>query len=112
MRTYTSAFSRYNDQKVEVDKATPSSYSPDEATVNTRIVKPGSPSIAVNYVMEKKDDGWKVFDLYIEGASLIESYRGTFAEQVQQSGIDGLIKFLADKNQSNAAKPLGKAHKK
>jgi phospholipid transport system substrate-binding protein len=61
--------------------------------------------------MEKMPDGWKVYDLTVEGVSLVTSYRGTFADQIQQVGIDGLIKILADKNRtaaSNAA-PTEKA---
>jgi len=84
----------------------------DEVSVDTVIIKPGSPPIDVSYEMEKKEDGWKVFDLSIDGASLIESYRGTFAEKVQQSGIDGLIQYLADKNRANASQPLKKADTK
>ncbi len=111
VRTYTTAFSRYEDQKVVV-KPPQRGERQDEATVNTQIIKPGSQPIEVDYVMEKKDDGWKVFDLFIEGASVIDSYRGTFAEQVSQNGIDGLIKFLSDKNRSNAGQPLKKADSK
>lgn len=108
VRTYTAAFSRYNDQSVEVQ---PPRMQPgdDEVTVRTQIVKTGEPPIAVDYEMEKKDDGWKVFDMSVEGSSLIATYRGTFAEQIQQSGFDGLIKSLADKNHSNAKEPLHKA---
>jgi phospholipid transport system substrate-binding protein len=111
VRTYTTAFSRYQDQKVEVRPPAKGSR-PDEVTINTQITKPGSQPIAVDYVMEKKDDGWKVFDLFIEGASVIDSYRGTFAEQVNQNGIDGLVKYLADKNRANAGQPLKKADSK
>jgi phospholipid transport system substrate-binding protein len=50
--------------------------------------------------MEKMPNGWKVYDLTVEGVSLVTSYRGTFADQIQQVGIDGLIKTLADKNKS------------
>jgi len=52
--------------------------------------------------MEKRPDGWKVYDLTVEGVSLVTSYRGTFADQIQQVGIDGLIKTLADKNKAAA----------
>jgi len=55
----------------------------------------------VDYEMEKTTDGWKAFDLTVEGVSLVTTYRGTFSDQVQQSGIDGLIKMLADKNTAN-----------
>ena len=53
--------------------------------------------------MEKTATGWKAFDLTIEGASLVTTYRGTFSDQVQQSGIDGLINMLKDKNAANNA---------
>lgn len=108
VRTYTAAFAHYENQKVDVKPPVTADASGNEVSVNTSIVKPGSPAIAVNYEMEKKADGWKVFDLTIEGASLIESYRGTFQEQVQQNGIDGLIKYLSDKNKANVGQPLQK----
>ncbi|HKB58978.1 MAG TPA: ABC transporter substrate-binding protein [Gallionellaceae bacterium] len=109
VRTYTAAFSRYENQAVDVKAPLKSDDSDNEVTVDTSITKPGSPAIAVNYEMERKPDGWKVFDLTIEGASLIASYRGTFQEQVQQGGIDGLIKFLSDKNRANVGQSLKKA---
>ncbi len=111
VRTYTVAFSRYRDQSVEVK---PPRMQPgdDEVTIQTQIVKPGQPAIAVDYEMEKTSDGWKVFDLSVEGASLVATYRGTFAEQIQQGGVDGLIKNLADKNKANADKPLRKEEAK
>ncbi len=112
VRTYTAAFSRYEDQKVDVKAASYNPKKPTEATISTSIIKPGSPPIGVDYVMEKKDDGWKVFDLFIEGASVLDSYRGTFDEQVHKAGIDGLIKYLADKNRANAGQPLKKADTK
>jgi phospholipid transport system substrate-binding protein len=109
VRTYTVAFTRYNDQTVEVDPPLMQPGYDDEATVKTRITKPGAPSISVDYEMEKTDQGWKVFDLTVEGASLIATYRNTFSEEIQRSGIDGLIKSLADKNHANASQPLRKA---
>lgn len=111
VRTYTAAFSRFRDQTVEVR---PPRMQPgdEEVTIKTMIIKPGESSIAVDYEMEKKDTGWKVFDLSVEGASLVATYRGTFAEQIQQSGVDGLIKSLAEKNRSNAKEQLRKADTK
>lgn len=100
VRTYTAAFTRFQDQKVDVKSPIANPKNPNEVTVNTQIIKPGSPPIDVAYVMEKKDDGWKVFDLTIEGASIVESYRGTFTEVTQQSGVEGLVKYLSDKNKS------------
>jgi phospholipid transport system substrate-binding protein len=103
VRTYTKAFTSYRDQVVEVKpfKLDPAA---TEVTVKTAIVKPGSQQpILVDYDMEKMPDGWKVYDLTVEGVSLVTSYRGTFADQVQQVGIDGLIKTLVDKNRTSAS---------
>ena len=73
-----------------------------EVTVKTAINKPGAPPVPVDYEMKKTAGGWKAFDVTIEGVSMVTSYRGTFATQIEQNGIDGLIKMLSDKN-ANAA---------
>lgn len=102
VRTYTKAFTSYRDQTVEV-KPIKLAADATEVTIKTAIIKPGAQQpILVDYDMEKKPDGWKVYDLTVEGVSLVTSYRGTFADQVQQSGIDGLIKTLVEKNQAAA----------
>lgn len=101
VRTYTKAFTGYRDQSVEV-KPVRMAAADTEATVKTSILKPGASPIAVNYEMEKTADGWKVFDLSIEGAGLVQTYRSTFAKEAEANGIDGLIKMLADKNANSA----------
>jgi phospholipid transport system substrate-binding protein len=111
VRTYTNAFSGYRDQAVEI-KPFKMPAGADEVTIRTAIVKPGAQPVAVDYEMEKTPDGWKAFDLSIEGVSLVTTYRSNFAETVQQSGVDGLIKSLQDKNQSLANTPLRKADSK
>lgn len=111
VRTYTKAFTVYRDQTVEMK---PFKMAPDatEVTVKTNILKPGAQPIPVDYEMGKTADGWKAFDLSIEGVSMVGSYRGTFATQIEQGGIDGLIKTLADKNSTAATVPLRKAEPK
>jgi phospholipid transport system substrate-binding protein len=104
VRTYTKAFTSYRDQNVEV-KPLKLDISMTDVVVKTAIVNPGSskqPTL-VDYNMEKTPDGWKVYDLTVEGVSLVTSYRGTFADQIQQVGIDGLIKTLVDKNKTAAS---------
>lgn len=101
VRTYTKAFTVYRDQTVEV-KPFKMAADATEATVKTTINKPGAPPVPVDYEMEKTADGWKAFDVAIEGVSMVTSYRGTFDTEIQQNGIDGLIKMLSDKN-ANAA---------
>ncbi|HCI14017.1 MAG: hypothetical protein A2063_03575 [Gallionellales bacterium GWA2_60_142] len=102
VNTYANAFSRYRDQTVEVMPVSPHPDA-DKVTVRTLILKPGAQRIAVDYEMEKTSDGWKVFDLTVEKISLAIVYRSIFAQQVEQGGIEGLIKTLTDKNAANKA---------
>ena len=97
VRTYTKAFTLYRDQTVEV-KPLKLAAADMETTVKTKIIKSGGQPTAVDYQMKKVADGWKVFDVAIEGVSMVTSYRGTFASQIEQSGFDGLIKTLSDMN--------------
>ena len=97
VRTYTKAFTQYKGETIDVK---PAKFSPSdtETTVRTQLLKPGGQPTDVDYVMRKSDAGWKVFDVVIEGVSMVTSYRGTFSSQIEQSGIDSLIKSLADMN--------------
>ena len=97
VHTYTKVFMVYRDQTVEV-KPLRMAADDTEVTVKTTINKLGSQPIPVDYEMKIGADGWKVFDISIEGVSMVLSYRGTFASQIQETGIDGLIKMLSDKN--------------
>lgn len=111
VRTYTKVFTVYRDQSVEV-KPFKMAADDTEVTVKTAINKPGSQPILVDYEMKIAADGWKVFDISIEGVSMVMSYRGTFTSQIQQSGIDGLIKTLSDKNTNSADGDMVKAEAK
>ena len=111
VRTYTTAFTTYKDQEVEV-KPLKMANDATEVTMKTFILNKGKQPLPVNYDMEKTASGWKVYDLSIEGVSLVTNYRGTFAEQVQKSGIDGLIKTLVEKNQAQTGTIVSKAASK
>ncbi len=97
VRTYTKAFTGYRDQLISVKPAKMAA-GDTEVTIRTTITKPGAPAISVNYELEKSGDSWQVFDLSIEGAGLVQTYRSTFAKEIEDNGIDGLIKSLAGKN--------------
>lgn len=111
VRTYTKVFTVYRDQTIEV-KPLRSAPGDTEVTINTVISKPGSQPTLVDYEMKMSADGWKVFDISIEGVSMVMSYRGTFASQIQQDGIDGLIRTLSDKNANMADGETMKAEAK
>jgi phospholipid transport system substrate-binding protein len=104
VRTYTKAFTVYRDQTVEL-KPFKMAKEATEVTVKSMITKQGSQPVAVDYEMEKTTDGWKAFDISIDGVSMVTSYRGSFATQIEQSGIDGLIKTISDKNKNAATAP-------
>ncbi len=74
----------------------------DYATVRTQVREPGRPPLSIDYRMTLSDKAWKVTDIVAENASLVISYRGTFAAEIRQGGIDGLIKALEDKNKQGA----------
>jgi phospholipid transport system substrate-binding protein len=111
VRTYTKAFTLYHDVSVETKPLTVLADA-TEVTVKTLILRPDAPPVPVNYEMEKTPDGWKAFDLSVEGVSLVATHRGSFAEKVQQSGIDGLIKSLIELNQGAASSSEKKAEAK
>jgi phospholipid transport system substrate-binding protein len=99
VRTYSSSLTQFRDQKIDV-KPTKMAAADKEVTVRTAVLQQGGPSIPIDYAMEKTDSGWKVFDVVIDGASLVTTYRGSFNDQIQKGGIDGLIKTLQDRNRS------------
>ncbi|HEX9181210.1 MAG TPA: ABC transporter substrate-binding protein [Burkholderiales bacterium] len=99
VRTYSSALATYKDQVIDVRpvKLNPGD---SEVTVRTRVQQSGGQPVEIDYAMEKKPEGWKVFDVTVAGVSLVTNYRSTFDRQIAEGGIDGLIKSLADKNKS------------
>lgn len=103
VRTYSTSLSQYRNQTIEVK---PLKVAPQDtdAVVRTAVLQQGGPPIPIDYSMEKADTGWKVYDVVIDGASLVTTYRGSFNDQVQKGGIDGLVKTLQDRNRGSEAR--------
>lgn len=99
VRTYASALSAYSDQKFDFRplRAKPTD---TDVTVNVRVLQPGAQPVTIDYDMEKTPSGWKVYNVYVAGVSLVQNYRTEFANQVRDGGIDGLLKSLQAKNKS------------
>ncbi len=97
VRVYSSAIGVYSGQTMKV---LPVHMAPNatEATVRNQYVSDGRPPVAVSYAMKKTPTGWKIFDINVEGVSLVLTYRSEFEQITRVSGIDGLIKRLAEKN--------------
>ncbi len=71
----------------------------DDVVVRTLISQANGQPTGVDYRLEKTPQGWKIYDMNVEGIWLIENYRNQFAQQINQNGIDGLIQALNQRNQ-------------
>ena len=100
LRTYATALSKYRNQTIEY-KPFRAQAGDTDVTVRTQILQPGGQPVAVDYSLEKTGDNWKVYDITIEGVSLVTNYRGQFSNEIRQGGLDSLIQKLAAKNQES-----------
>ncbi|MDR9406873.1 MAG: ABC transporter substrate-binding protein [Spiribacter sp.] len=94
VRTYISAIDEYSGEDVQV----PAQRIPDDAdrvSVQTEIVRPDGPSIPVAYALFLRDEQWKVFDVTVEGVSLVQNYRAQFSDIVRADGLDELIERVS-----------------
>jgi len=108
VRTYSTALSNYRDQQIDYR---PLRAKPEDTEVTVRSdVKPSGSSqpISIDYEMEKTPNGWKVYDVKVGGVSLVTTYRDTFASEVRERGVDGLLKSLAAKNRQPEGSKAGK----
>jgi phospholipid transport system substrate-binding protein len=97
IRVYSNAIDSYRGQTMKV---LPSRMAPNatETTVRNQYLRPGAPPVPVDYAMKKTAEGWKIYDISIEGVSMVLTYRAEFEQISRTSGIDGLIKRLQEKN--------------
>lgn len=102
VRTYATAVARFAGAKIIY---LPSSMARNgrAATVRSQIPQRSGPPISVDYRLHLKEDGWKVYDLLVEGVSLVLTHRISIKEQASKLGLDGLIERLAAKNLESGA---------
>lgn len=103
--TYSGALSTIRNETVEFKpfRADPGD---TEVEVRSQVNMSRGEPITLNYRLTRTPDGWKIFDINVLGAWLVETYKSTFASEISKNGIDGLIKKLHDRNQQLASKPL------
>ena len=99
LKTYAVALSKYKDQKIEF-KPTRMSEADEIVIVKSEIIQSGGQPIKVNYALANNSGKWLVFDIVIEGVSLVTNYRSQFSTEIRKNGIDVLIDKLAKKNKS------------
>jgi phospholipid transport system substrate-binding protein len=97
VKTYGSALLKFKNQTLSYK---PARFEPsdEEVLVKTEILQPGAPPLAIDYNLEKDGNSWRVFDITIEGVSLVTNYRGQFGNEIRQNGMASLISKLAEKN--------------
>jgi len=97
VRTYSNAIDTYRGQTLDVQ---PVRMSPkdEEARVRNIYHSPGRPPVPVDYQMLKTPEGWKIYDIVVDGVSLVLTYRTEFEQEVRKNGIDGLIARMKEKN--------------
>jgi len=100
LRTYSGALTKVDDETSMTILPWRGASDATDAHVKSTISQPNSPPINVDYRLEKQADGWKIYDLNVEGIWLIQNYRNQFAQLIAQRGIDGLIDALNQGNQS------------
>ncbi len=108
VRTYSTALANYRDQQIDY-KPLRSKPEDTEVTVRSDVKQSGSSQpVSIDYEMEKTPNGWKVYDVKVGGVSLVTTYRDTFASEVRERGVDGLIKSLVTKNRQPERSKAGK----
>jgi phospholipid transport system substrate-binding protein len=108
VRTYAKALTEYKNQTVAYKPFTLKAGETD-VRVRTEIRQSGAgKNIEMDYWLEKSGTAWKVYDIEVGGISIVTNYRESFAAEVRNSGIDGLIKLLQTKNKSGDTAPTRK----
>ena len=103
--TYAGAAAQIKDQTVEYR---PLRARPEDTEVVVRsIVRGQGEPIQIDYRLERSGNTWKVYDVNVLGAWLVQTYQSSFAQEVSASGIDGLINKLVERNKQLAAKKAG-----
>ncbi|MCW8923786.1 MAG: ABC transporter substrate-binding protein [Gammaproteobacteria bacterium] len=105
VRTYSKSLQEFSDQKINFFPVNIKA-GEEKVTVKSEVLQSGGPTIPVDYRLRLKDDEWKVYDIKIDGVSLVTNYRGTFAQEMRKGGMKAVLKMLQEKNAKVAEKPV------
>jgi phospholipid transport system substrate-binding protein len=99
VRTYAAALLEYSDQSISYPENSPQAANAKTAVVRQDISQPSGTALPVVYRLHNKKGDWKVFDVAVDGVSLVKTYRSSFTSILKEGGIDKLIATLVTKNQ-------------
>ena len=106
VRTYSNALAEFRDQAIEY-RPLRAAAGESEVTVRSLLRRSGAEPLTIDYDMADGAAGWRIYDVKIAGVSVVLAYRESFAATVRESGIDGLIRALEDKNRQNRSRAAG-----
>ena len=104
VRTYSKSLKEFSDEKINFFPLKMKA-GETKVTVKSEVIQSGGPVIPVDYRLRLKDDEWKVYDIKIDGVSLVTNYRGTFSQEMRKGGMKAVLKMLQEKNAKVAEKP-------
>jgi len=99
IRTYSGAFTQVDQRSSFSMLPFRGDVNADDLVVRSMLSQGNGPSVGIDYRLEKTPQGWKIYDLNVEGIWLIQNYRNQFSQQISQNGVEGLIAALNKRNQ-------------
>jgi phospholipid transport system substrate-binding protein len=99
---YAVSLAKYKDQKIDY-KPLRAPAADNQVVVHTEVQQPNGPPVPIDYRMHLKGGDWKVYDVTIDGVSLVASNRSSFAAEIRNGGIDTLTARLAQRNRENGS---------
>ena len=101
VRTYSASLTSYKDQTIDY-KPLKMSPTDTDVVVKAAIQQSSGRAIPIDYTLAKTNNGWKIYDIAVDGVSLVVNYRSSFAQEIQQGGVAQLINTLKTKNSNGA----------
>lgn len=102
VRTYASALAEYKDQTIRFYPVRGGYQGKNDIKVDSDIIRTDGPSIRVSYRLVRTGSGWKLYDMIVEGVSMLQSFRSQFADQLSRGNMADVIKQLKAHNGANA----------
>jgi len=93
LKNYGSALVDFTADKLKIFPSNPEPGA-NRATVRTEVERSNGDRVSVNYYLHQTKQGWKAWDVVIDGISYVNSYREDFGPQIEQQGLDAVIKRL------------------
>ncbi len=98
IKTYGTALLKISDEQIIYPPMKGDS-TKGKVNVKSEVILPDGRRFSVNYRMHNKDANWKIYDISVDGVSLISTYRSSFKTEIRKVGLDGLLESLAKKNE-------------